>query len=85
MEHKTVSRSPTLPTAVAIGPSHSDRIHRYIRIIINDGVLPLGSKGLYPLPAFDESLRTKAIEFGDFREVCGLNSSVPDKITFLHQ
>ena len=63
---------------------------RFVRININDGVTAIpgcddgpGSSCL--LESFEERVKRKGEEVGDFKEVCGLGEDAPDKITFLRQ
>jgi len=61
----------------------------FIRININDGIVPLpdcdsGPGRSCPLAQFLERVRNRGTEVGDFGEVCGLEGDA-GRITFLHQ
>ncbi|KAF2434710.1 phosphoglycerate mutase-like protein [Tothia fuscella] len=62
----------------------------FVRINVNDGIVAIpGCEGgpgkSCPLDEFVMRIRKNQQEGGDFREVCGLGSDAPDRITFLHQ
>ena len=60
----------------------------YIRVLINDGVVAIGGHprdGLLEIAQFEQLVRERGNAVGGFRDVCGLDSEVPDRITFLHQ
>ncbi|KZF20862.1 phosphoglycerate mutase-like protein [Xylona heveae TC161] len=62
----------------------------YVRLNINDGIVPIpscdsGPGYSCPLDDFLELVRRRGEEVGDFREKCGLGKDAPDRITFLHQ
>lgn len=63
---------------------------RFVRININDGVTALPGCDTGPgkscrLSAFQARVARKGIEVGAFREMCGLGSDAPERITFLRQ
>lgn len=69
--------------------SHGERGDTYVRININDKVIPLpycrSGPGLScPLAEFAAHVRRRGLETGDFGEVCGLDGELGG-ITFLHQ
>ena len=64
----------------------------FVRLLVNDGHTAMRDDSRNQLlqhdltvDQFEKMLRTKRRKFGDFREVCGLDESYPDRITFLHQ
>ena len=62
----------------------------FVRININDGIVPLpscssGPGSSCPLSDFVAYIKKRGQEVGDFREVCGLDEDAPDRIEFLHQ
>lgn len=62
----------------------------FIRLNINDGVIPIGHDTSGPgnstrLSHFKEYLSTRRRLAGDFKEICGLDKAAPNRITFLHQ
>lgn len=62
----------------------------FVRINVNDGIVPFGEchsgpGQSCPLGQFMEIIRVRGSELHDFRTMCGLDSSAPDRITFLHQ
>ncbi|KAL1960498.1 hypothetical protein VTO42DRAFT_7797 [Malbranchea cinnamomea] len=64
--------------------------NRYIRININDGIVPLpdcdtGPGFSCPLTDFAERTRLRGIKFGQFEDVCGLEKDARKRITFLRQ
>ncbi|KAF2745937.1 phosphoglycerate mutase-like protein [Sporormia fimetaria CBS 119925] len=63
---------------------------RFVRININDGITALPGCDTGPgkscrLSAFVARVLRKGLEVGDYREMCGLDSSAPDSLTFLRQ
>ena len=62
----------------------------FIRLNINDGVIPIGHDSSGPgnstsMSDFKRYLDARAELAGDFRQVCGLDEAAPDSVTFLHQ
>ena len=61
----------------------------FVRVNINDGVVSIPGcdpgSSLCPLSQFVDRVRKRQAGAGDFREVCGLDSGMPSRITFLHQ
>lgn len=62
----------------------------YVRVNVNDGIVSIpscssGPGGSCPLKQFLALVVKRGLEVGDFRETCGLNNSVAERITFLHQ
>jgi len=62
----------------------------FVRININDGIVALpnctsGPGSSCPLEDFLAFVKSRGEEVGDFREICGLGSDVPDSLDFLHQ
>jgi acid phosphatase len=65
-----------------------DQSRAYIRLVINDGITAIGDSyrnGMATLESFQQLLHDRGEVVGDFREICGLNDSAPNSITFLHQ
>jgi acid phosphatase len=63
---------------------------RYVRFNVNDGIVPLDGCGDGPgasceLQRFGEYVKSRGESAGDFRSVCGLDESAPDRLTFLRQ
>ncbi|KAI9838929.1 MAG: hypothetical protein M1819_004137 [Sarea resinae] len=87
------STSSTLLSSTSNHPSdpkEEEKRDIYIRININDGIVPLpgctaGPGRSCPLAGFLEHVKRRGEEVGDFRTVCGLGPDAPDRITFLHQ
>ncbi|KAL1979715.1 hypothetical protein VTN96DRAFT_5259 [Rasamsonia emersonii] len=68
----------------------SSQTSNFVRININDGVVPLpdchsGPGGSCPLEQFVERVRKRREEVGDFAEVCGTTGDRAQGITFLRQ
>ena len=68
----------------------ADEDEIFIRLNINDGVIPIGHETYGPgnstrLSHFKEYLATRRRLAGGFKEICGLDKAAPDRITFLHQ
>lgn len=62
----------------------------YIRININDGMVPLpncnsGPGSSCPLDEFLAFVKKRGDEIEDFREICGLGDDAPSRVEFLHQ
>jgi acid phosphatase len=61
----------------------------FVRVNINDGVVSLPGcdigSGLCSLEQFVAQLRKNQEDVGNFRSVCGLDDSLPERISFLHQ
>ncbi|KAF2157064.1 phosphoglycerate mutase-like protein [Myriangium duriaei CBS 260.36] len=75
-------------------PNHvyctEEREERYVRIGINDGVVPVpgcqdGPGGSCALGEFGEYVARRGREVGDFRTVCGLSEEARNRISFLKQ
>ncbi|OMP84662.1 3-phytase B [Diplodia seriata] len=71
-------------------PESESPTQAYVRININDGVVPMpgcdsGPGRSCPLPDFAAKIKNRGVELGDFRAKCGLGDDMPDRITFLHQ
>ncbi|KAL0260462.1 hypothetical protein SLS55_004151 [Diplodia seriata] len=71
-------------------PESESPTQAYVRININDGVVPMpgcdsGPGRSCPLPEFAAKIKNRGVELGDFRAKCGLGDDMPDRITFLHQ
>lgn len=69
---------------------HSADPTKYVRININDGITALpdcknGPGGSCSLEEFAKRTARKGHEVGDFRDRCGLDKDVPDRLRFLHQ
>jgi len=70
---------------------HPGRQKSYVRLIINDGHMALAQRTGellehdMTLEGFENMVREKREEIGDFREVCGLDLNGPEGIEFLHQ
>lgn len=72
-------------------PSSSSSTEQFIRINVNDGIMPLGNctsgpGHSCPLSEFAEFVRRRGVELGNFEDVCGIEK-IGDggKLTFLHQ
>ena len=77
---------------IACGEKDHGETRRYVRILINDGLMKMAG-----IPASDEVKYAVEVDdfwdfvdsrleyYGDFKDVCGLRASAPDRITFLHQ
>ncbi|KPI36909.1 3-phytase B [Cyphellophora attinorum] len=80
---------------IACSPADGGEKRRYVRMSINDGVVRLPGvpevflRGEAPnavlLPFFTGFVAEKGEEYGDYKEVCGLDEDAPGKISFLHQ
>ncbi|KAF2177173.1 phosphoglycerate mutase-like protein [Zopfia rhizophila CBS 207.26] len=62
----------------------------YVRVNINDGITAIprcenGPGRSCPLAEFGVRVKQKGEEVGDFREKCGLEEGIPERITFLKQ
>ncbi|KAK2765097.1 acid phosphatase pho5 [Arachnomyces sp. PD_36] len=72
-------------------PPTSSPSEQFIRINVNDGIMPLGNctsgpGQSCPLGQFAEFVRRRGVELGDFEEACGIEKSVDGgRLTFLHQ
>lgn len=67
-----------------------EQLERFVRVNINDKIIPLpncvsGPGQSCPLSEFDEFIRKRGIEIGDFGEVCGLQEDYERRISFLRQ
>lgn len=74
----------------AVSPPPDGDRNRYVRVNVNDGIVripscSIGASGACPLSHFERVVRKKGSQFGDFRDVCGLDGDANDRITFLHQ
>lgn len=63
---------------------------RYVRVNINDGIVPLpdcnSGPGLScPLAEFAKKTRLRGIKYGNFESVCGMENLAKKRITFLRQ
>ena len=72
-------RSECPANAQVPGHEHEGGPKHYIRISINDGVV----LDQIPLDQFVRLVKGKGEKHGNFREVCGLDDSMPGGITFL--
>ena len=75
-----------------IATSRSAEEQTFVRLEINDGHIAITSdveRHLLRYDArlgeFEDMVQDRKRHFGGFREVCGLDESYPDRITFLHQ
>lgn len=72
-------------------PSTSTPSEQFIRINVNDGIMPLGNctsgpGHSCPLPEFTEFVRRRGAELGNFEEACGIEKNGDGgRLTFLHQ
>jgi acid phosphatase len=62
----------------------------YVRVNVNDGIVPLpgcdsGPGSSCPLKEFLKRVRKRGEETEEFGKICGLAEGVPERITFLHQ
>jgi acid phosphatase len=81
------SNAPLYPNHVYCNPPHDES---YIRILINDGLVPIpdcksGPGESCPLRDFERRVLLRGWEVGDFGRLCGLQKGAADRITFLHQ
>ena len=81
------SNAPFYPNHVYCDPVRDDY---FVRINVNDGIMALpgcesGPGRSCPLDEFEERIKRRGEELGDFRNVCGLGNDAKDRITFLHQ
>jgi acid phosphatase len=63
---------------------------RYVRFNVNDGIVPLqgcsdGPGASCGLAKFEEYVKRRGEQAGDFREVCGLPEDAAKGLTFLRQ
>ncbi|KAJ4333403.1 hypothetical protein N0V95_009429 [Ascochyta clinopodiicola] len=68
----------------------SSRVEKFVRININDGITALpdcqnGPGKSCPLEEFAARTKRKGEAAGEFKELCGLEDGVAERITFLHQ
>lgn len=78
-------------TCPSVWSTSSTSSEHFIRINVNDGIMPLtnctsGPGQSCPLPEFAEFIRRRGAELGDFEDVCGIEKN-GDRggLTFLHQ
>ncbi|GAM82530.1 hypothetical protein ANO11243_005120 [Dothideomycetidae sp. 11243] len=81
------SNEPFYPNHVYCDPERDDY---YVRINVNDGIVPLedcddGPGRSCPLHRFGEHVERRGRHVDDFRELCKLDDSAPSRITFLKQ
>jgi acid phosphatase len=81
------SNAPLYPNHVYCDPP---RHEPYIRVVVNDGVVPTpgcedGPGRSCPLAFFERKVLLRGWEVGEFGRVCGLEEGAAEKVTFLHQ
>lgn len=81
------TNEPFYPNHVYCHPPHEES---HVRVNVNDGVVAIpgcdgGPGRSCPMAEFAQRVERREKEIGEFGRLCGLEDSVPDRITFLHQ